>query len=367
MRPGQLTSPARLSGNVAKLKKAVFFVSLCLCGLVVIRVSARPQEKPVQKPEEQKKDQEPFKIGVEVNLVTVPVTVRKPGGGFVKGLSQGAFQVLEDREPQEIVSFAQEGVPTRIAIVLDISGSVLYEWGSIKYATKKFIENLKKEDKFAIVTFNEETRLKMDWGSDPSRVDRVLTTVYCKGGTALWDAIYVASTDVFKDIKEKKAMIIMSDGLDNGSSTSYPEMLDAAVRSEAMIYVVSKTDAVRHSIMFQMAQQRIYDNIPQELFVQADTALKKLAYETGGRVLYPNSFGQLDNIYAEVDEELRNQYTLTYISSNKIKDGGYRHIQVGVAETRVIVSARPGYYAPNELPQSHVRSPSEQIHKSPKR
>ena len=68
----------------------------------------------------------------------------------------------------------------------------------------------------------------------------------------------------------------------------------------------------------------------------------------------------------EVDEELRNQYTLTYISSNKIKDGGYRHIQVGVAETRVIVSARPGYYAPNELPQSHVRSPSEQIHKSPR-
>src|SRR5437867_9065217 len=177
----------RIASSGALLRGALFIslVSLCLGGSAELRDSARSQEKPPQKAEEQKKDQEPFKIGVEVNLVTVPVTVRKSGGGFVNGLRQSAFQILEDGEPQEIISFAQEGVPTRIAIVLDISGSVRYEWGSIKFATKKFIEHLKPEDKFALVTFNEETRLKMDWGSNPSRVDQVLTSVYCKGGTAL--------------------------------------------------------------------------------------------------------------------------------------------------------------------------------------
>src|SRR6266511_1669814 len=96
----------------------------------------------------------------------------------------------------------------------------------------------------------------------------------------------------------------------SSSSVSYSAMLDAAIRSEAMIYVVSKTESVRQSILFNMAQQRVYDDIPREIFVEADMALRKIAFETGGRVLYPNNFGQLDNIYAEVDEELRNQYTL---------------------------------------------------------
>ena len=105
-----------------------------------------------------------------------------------------------------------------------------------------------------------------------------------------------------------------------------------------------------------MAKQRVYENIPQELFVSADLALRKLAYETGGRVLYPNSFGQLDNIYAQVDEELRSQYTIGYVSSNKMKDGSYRRIQVAVDAAKAVVSARPGYYAPSDLPHSKLPS-----------
>jgi VWFA-related protein len=246
------------------------------------------QEKP-QRPAE-KKGQEGFKIGVEVNLVTVPVTVRNPGGGFIKALPQSSFRVLEDGQEQEILAFSQEGVPTRIALVLDISGSVRLEWGSIKYATKRFVETLKPEDQFSLVTFNEETRLKMDWGNKTDRLDTVLTSIYCKGGTNLWDAIWVVSNDVFKDIREKRAVILMSDGLDTNSSVSFNEMLDAAIRSEAMIYIVSKTEAVRNSIMFEMAKERLY-NIPHEAFVQADLGLRKIAFETGGRVLYPNNFG----------------------------------------------------------------------------
>lgn len=321
----------------------------CLLALMLwISVAGFPQQKPQDK--DQKKDQEAFQIKAEVNMVTVPVTVRKPGGGFVNGLNQSAFHVAEDGEPQEVLLFVPEAVPARIAIVLDISGSVQSEWGSIKFSTKKFLENLKPEDQFSLVTFNTEVRLKMDWGRKFDRVDPVLTSVYCKDNTKLWDAIYVVATDVFQGIKEKKAMIIMSDGLDNESSVSYNEALQAAVRSEAALYIVSKTEAVRQKMLYDMAQQRIYDNIPGEIFLQADLALRKLAYETGGRVLYPNNFGQLDNIYAEVDDELRNQYTIGYVSTNQIKDGSYRRIQVNVEAPGSVVSARPGYYAPNEIP-----------------
>ncbi len=334
-------------------------VSTLALSALALSMFAQAQQPPAGKSaDQQKKDQEGYKIGVEVNLVTVPVTIRRPGGGFVKSLPQSAFRVTEDGEDQEILTFAQEGVPTRIAIVLDISGSVNQEWGTIKYATRKFIDNLKPEDQFALVTFNTEIRLKMDWGHQTDRVDHVLSSIFCKDNTNLWDAIWVVSNDVFKGIKEKKAMIIMSDGLDNNSSVSYGDALEAAVRSEAAVYVVSKTQAVKESIMSQMASAGYYNGISQEVFMQADLALRKLAYETGGRVLYPNTFGQLDNIYAEVDEELRNQYTIGYVSTNQIKDGSYRKIQVAVNAPDVVVSARPGYYAPNDIPGHSIMTPA---------
>jgi Ca-activated chloride channel homolog len=292
------------------------------------------------------KDQEGFKIRVEVNTISVPVTVRRTEGGFIKGLSQNDFRIFEDGEPQEINFFAQEGLPTRIALVLDASGSVVSEWGTIKYATKRFLEHLKPEDRFSLTSFNTEIRLKMDWGRKTDRVDSVLTSIYCKGNTKLWDAIYVVSNDVFKGIKEKKAIIIMSDGMDNESTVSFEEALQAAIHSEAAVYVVSKTEAVRQ-LWISANKGSYYGSIPQEAFVQADLVLRKLAYETGGRVLYPNTFGQLGNIYAQVDEELSNQYTLGYTSSNTVKDGSYRKIAVSVNAKGAVISARPGYYAPD--------------------
>jgi Ca-activated chloride channel family protein len=289
-------------------------------------------------------EQEGFKIRAEVNMVNVPVTVRRPEGGFIKGLPQSAFQIFEDGQPQEIAFFAQEGLPTRIAIVLDVSGSVRSEWGKIKYATERFVEHLKPEDQFSLITFNSEIRLKMDWGRNTDRVDAVLTSIYCKDTTKLWDAIWVACRDAFKGVTDKKAIIIMSDGMDNDSIVSYDDALQEAIRSEAAVYVVSKTEAVRQ--IFE-ANKAYYASIPEQAFVQADLVLRKLAYETGGRVLYPNTFGQLDNIYAQVDEELRNQYTLGYISTNTIKDGSYRRIEVRVKAPNAVISARPGYYAPD--------------------
>jgi Ca-activated chloride channel homolog len=324
------------------MKKIRWYASALLIVSICTAAVLRGQQQP-KTADQAAADQDTFKIGVEVNMVTVPVTVRKPEGGFVKSLPKSAFHIYEDGEPQEISFFAQEGLPARIAIVLDNSGSVRTEWGTIKFSTKKFVENLKQDDEFAIVSFNTEIRLKMDWGRKTDRIENVLSSIYCKDNTKLWDAVYVVSNDVFKGVKQKKAMIIMSDGLDNESYVSFKDALNAAVHSEAAIYVVSKTQAVKTMLESE------YTNIPQREFLQADAALRQLAYQTGGRVLYPNNFGQLNNIYAEVDEELRNQYTIGYISTNGIKDGSYRGIEVRVDAPGAAVSSRPGYYAPDEL------------------
>ena len=325
-------------------------ISLLLLGCLALAAAFVWGQQKAQQPDQPQEDQGGFKIKTEVNMVSVPVTVHRTEGGFYKGLSQNNFQVFEDGQQQEIVFFTQEALPTRIAIVLDISGSVLPEWGTIKYATKRFVESLKPDDQFSLTSFNTEIRLKMDWGRKTDKVDAVLGSIYCKGDTKLWDAVWVVCNDLFKGVKEKKAIIIMSDGLDNDSAISYDDMLAAAVRSEAAVYVVSKTEAVRQAYMADQNNSNFYYNrIPQDVFVQADLALRKLAYETGGRVLYPNSFGQLDNIYAQVDEELRNQYTLGYISNNTIKDGSYRRIDVRTNAQGAAISARPGYYAPDEM------------------
>ena len=296
-----------------------------------------------------------FVITSEVNMVSVPVTVRRADGNFYKGLTQKSFKIMEDGKEQEIVFFAEEALPTHIAIVLDISGSVRSEWGTVKYATKRFLENLSSDDSFSLTVFNDNVVQMMDWGRKTDRVDAVLTSIYCKNTTKLWDAIHVVSSDVFDGVDGKKVMIIMSDGLDNQSYYSYADAVRAAVENGVAIYIVSMTKALNNYydyVIPQMgyARDELMYRLQREL-VQAEAILRRLAHDTGGRVLQSNDFGQLGNVYAEVGEELRNQYTIGYISTNTAKDGTYREINVGVLapdERNVMIAARPGYYAPKK-------------------
>jgi len=294
-----------------------------------------------------------FRIGVDVSMVSVPVTVRRANGSFFKGLTQKSFRVLEDGKEQEITFFVEEALSTHLAMVLDISGSVKPEWGAIKQATNRFLENLRPDDYFSITTFNEDIRLKMDWGKKTDRVDEKLSGIYCKDNTKLWDAIHTVSTEVFKGIDGKKVIIIMSDGMDNQSYYTYADAVRAAVENGISIYIVSKTEALMQYYEYKIPQGDPYRGIIlfqiQRDLAQAEAILRRLAHDTGGRVLKPNSFGQLGEIYADVYEELRNQYTLGYISTNTAKDGSYREIDVTVsrqAAPGVTVTARPGYYAP---------------------
>ena len=294
-------------------------------------------------------------IRAEVNLVSLPVTVRSHDGGFIKGLKKEQFHVYEDDALQEISTFAQERVPVHVVLLIDASGSVRGEWGSIKNAARRFADQLGPEDRMAVVVFNHETRLMQDWTPTPAQVSLALDKVFPKGRTFLWDAVYVACDDLLKGVQGKKAIILLSDGFDNCVSgtdihprrcVDFPEALDVAAKSDAMLYVVSEVQALRQQMEFFAREQGRRDDIPPSAYAQADLLLKKLAFETGGKVLYPDSFGELGNVYAQVAEELKNQYSIGYVSANTLKDGSYRKVRVAVERPNVSVSTRPGYYAP---------------------
>jgi VWFA-related protein len=144
-------------------------------------------------------------------------------------------------------------------------------------------------------------------------------------------------------------MIIMSDGMDNRSTKTYDQAIEAVVRSEAAVYVVSKTEALRQMYLHhKRTTGDPYEYFQAEDFALADFALRGLAEKSGGRVLYPDNFDQLNDVYESVIEELRNQYTIGYVSNNPVNDGSYRNIEVRVNAPGALISARPGYYAPNE-------------------
>lgn len=287
-----------------------------------------------------------FKIGVEVNMVSLPVSARLASGGFAKGIPQEAFHVYEDGMEQEIVMFQQESVPVHVVLMIDCSGSVQTEWRPIKHAARRFAEALTKEDRISVIAFNTQTKLVVDWTEDgPALTEKALNRILPKGNTALFDALYVVFDDLFKGVTGKKAVILLTDGFDNTSQVTYEQALDLATRSEALIYAVSKTQALRNTLEFYQSQYGNMNIDPMD-FAAADSMLKHLTFQTGGRVLYPGTFGELGNVYLEVAQELANQYAVGYVPYNALKDGKYRNVRVTVDRAEVRISTRPGYYAP---------------------
>ena len=271
----------------------------------------------------------------------------KGGFGVVRSEHRlGKLAVPGMNGEQEISLFVQESVPVHVALLIDVSGSVENEWGSIRNAARRFAAALSPNDRLAIIAFNFQPRLILDWTADFKLADKAMGKILPKGSTALFDAIYVAFDDLFAKVDGKKAVILLTDGFDNSSQVQYESMLDLAVRSNALIYVVSETQALRDNLDYLNRKENARIDINPMDFAAVDNMLKHLTWQTGGRVLYPQTFGDLGNAYTEVAEELANQYAIGYIPHNRIKDGRYRQVKVEVNRADVRLSTRPGYYAP---------------------
>ncbi len=309
------------------------------------------------KPQEVPPDPGAFKIDVAVDQVFLSVNARSRDGGFVTGLEREDFQILEDGVPQEILNFAQEAVPVKVVLVIDVSGSTAYTQASIRRAALHFAKSLESEDEVAIITFNYEPKLILNWTNDLERIELALQSIYAKGQTVLNDALYVTFDDLLKDVSGKKAVILLTDGVDTGSMMTFAEAVELAVRSEAMVYVASKLDeywqgAIAQRHKYTMAGQFIPKELTDEYIIDVRRSLQRLTDLTGGRVINAQAFSSLTEVYAQVAEELKNQYYLSYVPSNRSRDGKWREVEIRPRRLGMVLSTRRGYYAPLDIATS---------------
>ena len=317
---------------------------LLLTGLLALAALAAQEPQQGQDVQDQG-----FRIGVQVDQVFLSVSARSAGGGFLRGLTREDFRIYEDGVEQTIVNFSSDSVPVHVALLIDASGSTRYSQANIQQAGYRFAESLGPEDRVAVITFSDKVRLILDWTADLEKIEEKLRSIWAKGSTVLNDAVYVTYDDLFQDLPGKKAIILLTDGVDAGSLVSHQEVLQLAERSEASAYVVSLLDDYRHSAIqgrqYYRARLRPVPLELQEDYInQSARFLKRLANNTGG-TLFPASTSLLTEIYETVAEEIKNQYYISYVPTNPRKEGRWRRVEIeATRRADLMLRTRPGYY-----------------------
>ncbi|MDM7996113.1 MAG: VWA domain-containing protein [Acidobacteriota bacterium] len=272
---------------------------------------------------------------VSVDLVNVLCSAfDKNTNSFVTNLTQDDFTVFEDGQKQEIKNFAREtNMPLTIAMLVDTSDSVAPKLKFEQEAAISFFQSiLREKDRAMLVEFDSGVTLLQDFTSDPNKLAREIRKLKAAGGTALYDAIFMTCDE--KMIREtgRKAIIILSDGDDESSNTTYQQALEMALRAEATIFAIS----VSKGGFFGVEESR-----------EGDTVLRNMARETGGRVFFPFKLSELDDNFRRINQELRSQFSIGYYSTNTARDGSFRKIEIKAAERGLQLRHRRGYYAPN--------------------
>jgi Ca-activated chloride channel homolog len=317
--------------------------------------AAPGQETGQETGKEPSQEPEPgFRIGVAVNQIFLPVTARFAQGGFARGLTRNDFQIIEDGVKQEIANcYSEASVPVNVVLLMDISGSTRSAQSEIKRAALEFAKNLSPEDKVAVVVFNFQPRLILNWSNDLAKIQNALDSVYPRGTTMLHDALFVTFDDLLKDVEGRKAVLLLTDGADTGSTIMRDEVVRLAADSEAVIYVVSNLDDYwAGAIAMRMELQAHAQLIPRELsdqyIIENKRFLQRLSGQTGGKVLETSAYPDLPEVFKAVADELKNQYYISYIPSNIQRDGAWRNLEIRALHPGVVTNTRPGYYAPRD-------------------
>jgi len=272
-------------------------------------------------------------LRVNVDLVNVAFTVTDRTGRFVSGLKQDDFALEEDGRKQDIQRFSQENEkPLTIGVLIDKSPSVGRVFGEEKAAAVSFLDTtLKSGDLAMVISFDRTVTLEEDFTEDKKPLRQAINSLTTGNGTSVYDAIYLACKEQLPKEGGRKAIILISDGEDNTSKVKLPEALVAAHQSDAVIYSISNRAG------------GFFGNPPN---AGAET-LKRFSLETGGTVYFVGGRSDLTEVFGEISDELRSQYSLAYISSDTTRDGKYRHIRIIPRDSSYKIKAREGYYAPS--------------------
>jgi VWFA-related protein len=272
-------------------------------------------------------------LKVSVDLINVQFTVTDRRGRLVSGLNREDFAVEEDGRKQDIRHFARENeLPLTIALLVDTSPSVRPVFDEEKVTATAFLESiLRRNDLALVIGFDRAVTLVQDYSEDVRALGEAIDELEIGGGTSLYDAVYLACEEKLDKEAGRKAIVLISDGEDTTSKTRFNQALVAAHQSDTVIYAISNTTGgFRRS--------------------GGDRGtLRRFAEETGGGAYFLDNRTDFKEIFDQIAQELRSQYSLAYNSTNTVKDGKYRKIRIVPRNSSYQIKARKGYYAPRNL------------------
>ncbi|HEX4037552.1 MAG TPA: VWA domain-containing protein [Acidobacteriaceae bacterium] len=295
-----------------------------------------------------------YTLQKNVDEVVLNCTVIDANGHLVQDLARTDFTVFEDNTPQQIVAFSHSDVPVSMGILVDNSGSMRDKRAAVNTAALDLVRASNPSDEAFVVNFSDEAFLDQDFTSDINKLRLGLSHIESRGGTALYDAV-VASADQLSHgaRRSKQVLIIVTDGEDNASTLN----LEQTIR---------RVQDLQGPVVYSIGLLFGDDSRGQEAR-RARRALQLLSDETGGLAFFPHSLTDVDEIAAEVAQDIRNQYTIGYHSSKPASLGGYRTIRVdahGAHHGKLYVRTRTGYYpkprsqpVKNSVAESQSRTP----------
>src|ERR1700719_20648 len=330
----QATDYASVSSRRGFLALLVSVAALFGGGIALAQIPSAPGPPPP--PPGQATSGQDSKIRVDVNLVVLHTTVMDDRGRFADGLKQESFRVLEDKVEQKLSLFKREDIPVSMGLVIDNSGSMRDKRPRVNQAAITLVEASNPQDEAFVVNFNDDFYLDLDkdFTNSVPELKEALERIDSRGSTALYDAIIGSLDHVKKGSKDKKVLLIVTDGEDNTSHNS----LEKTVRE------IQKTDTVIYTIGLLSEESK-------KSAKRARRALEEIAKASGGLAYFPENVEDVHNICEQVAHDIRNQYTLAYYPTNTRRDGTFRAVQVEVIPPRgrgkLVARTRNGYYAPS--------------------
>ena len=273
----------------------------------------------------------------DTRLVVCHTTVVDKSGKLVTNLKQDAFTVAENDVKQDILLFKREDIPVSMGLIIDNSGSMRSKRASVEAAALALVKDSNPDDEVFIVNFNDDAYIdnpnSKDFLTNVDEMKEALTRIDSRGGTAMRTAIDKSIEWLKKAHKEKKVLVVVTDGVDNASDISLEDLVRDARQSDVLIYSVGLlADEEKRSAS------------------SAKRQLNALAEATGGLTYYPKEVSEVDPIAHQVARDIRSQYTIAYKPSNDALDGTYRKIKVTVkAPGNPVPRTRTGYYATADL------------------
>ncbi|MGH9447360.1 MAG: VWA domain-containing protein, partial [Terriglobia bacterium] len=326
--------------------RLVAFVALISAAAVFSpRLQAAPGRDSRAASSPQARPRRPFVISKHVNLVVLHATVTDRHGHRIDDLGKNDFRVYEDGVLQKLAVFSHADIPVTMGIVIDDSGSMGTKRPAVNAAARTFVETSNPNDQVFVVNFNDVYYIDTPgaFASNKQQLFAALDHIDARGGTALYDAVYASLDHLKLGNRDKKVLLVISDGDDNSSNYTFPQLIRYAEKSNAEIYTIGllggdeeggglfhiRTGGDRHDAK----------------------VLKDLARATGGQAYFPRSLAEVDEVCGNLAHLIRDQYTLAYYPTNMARDGSFRKVRIEAflphTHKHLVVLARPGYYAPS--------------------